>query len=148
MDVGELLESVLSVDFAYAEGRVALNVEGEIPVANLDATRVRLLMRNLIDNALRYNPEEGEPVQVSARALDDAVEITVRDHGPGIPPEHIEHVTEPFYRVDPARARATGGFGLGLYLCWRVVEAHKGRLNIESTGPDGTMVRVGLPLSA
>jgi signal transduction histidine kinase len=68
------------------------------------------------------------------------VEFSIQDHGPGILPEHLAHVTEPFYRADAARARATGGVGLGLYLCRRIVEAHGGTLAIESDAASGTRV--------
>ena len=72
--------------------------------------------------------------------------IAVQDYGPGIPAEHLEHVTEPFYRADPARSRATGGVGLGLYLCKRVAEVHGGSLTIESSPANGTRVTVIIPL--
>ncbi|MBT8423204.1 MAG: sensor histidine kinase, partial [Gammaproteobacteria bacterium] len=96
-------------------------------------------------NALRYNPTDSSPVQVRVTQQDDMIDIEVRDHGPGIAPEHLEHVTEPFYRADPARARATGGFGLGLYLCKRIVEAHGGTLTVDSVMGRGTSVTALLP---
>ena len=73
--------------------------------------------------------------------------MKVEDHGPGIPAEHIDHVTEPFYRADPARARSTGGFGLGLYLCRRIVEVHGGELTLSSPAGRGTLVSISLPLA-
>jgi signal transduction histidine kinase len=104
-------------------------------------------LRNLIDNALRYNPPGIKPVVVSAKSDDGQLLIRVQDNGAGIPPEHINRVTEPFYRADPARSRATGGVGLGLYLCKRVAEVHGGRLVIESSAGAGTGVTVILPLA-
>lgn len=145
LQLDELLGQLIETDFGHERDRVHLQVKGSIPVAELDATRMRLLFRNLIDNALRYNPAEAEPVEVTVSQQGDGLLVTVADHGPGIAADHIEHVTEPFYRADPARSRATGGFGLGLYLCRRIVEAHGGELRIASAGQRGTQVGVALP---
>jgi len=145
VNVAELLEAIVAGDFATQSERISLTCSA-LPIAELDVTRIRLLIRNLVDNALRYNPPDAKPVNVMASASDKGIEIVVEDHGPGISPEHIEHVTEPFYRSDPARSRATGGFGLGLYLCSRIVEVHGGELKITSPRGRGTLVRVTLPL--
>lgn len=144
VNLQELVDSVLEVDFGYTDKPLVAEVEEGLPVMNLDTTRIRLLLRNLIDNALRFNPDGAPPVKVKVRCVQDEVEITVEDHGPGIAPEDLAKVTEPFYRADPARSRATGGFGLGLYLCRRIVEAHGGRLNIYSEAQAGTRAVVRL----
>lgn len=148
VNIGELIESVIEVDFAHSKERLSSEVEDGIPLVTLDTTRIRLLLRNLIDNALRYNPEDGQPVLVSACLDEGKLDIRVQDHGPGIPEEHLAQVTEPFYRADPARSRATGGFGLGLYLCRRIVEAHGGTLNMQSASGQGATAIVLLPLEA
>ena len=72
--------------------------------------------------------------------------LTVRDHGEGISPEHIPHLTRRFYRTDPGRSRASGGTGLGLAIVKHIVERHRGRLDIDSTLGEGTRVTVVLPL--
>jgi signal transduction histidine kinase len=105
---------------------------------------VRLLVRNLIENALRHSSETAAPVDVSFGRQSDKVFLQVKDHGEGIPPEDLERVTEPFYRADPARSRHTGGFGLGLYLCRRIVEAHGGELIITSQQGVGTTARASM----
>ena len=74
--------------------------------------------------------------QVSA----DTLTIEVEDAGIGIAPEHLDSLTDPFYRVDPSRTRATGGFGLGLYLCRLICKAHGGTLSVNSTLGVGTAV--------
>ena len=86
--------------------------------------------------------------KVAVRAVEEAgkIRISVQDHGPGIPPEHIDNVTEPFYRADPARARATGGIGLGLYLCRRIIEVHGGELSLTSPAGRGTLATVIMPV--
>jgi signal transduction histidine kinase len=140
------VESVISIDFGNRDEKIDLDAMPDLPEAELDVTRIRLLLRNLIDNALRFNPADAAPVMVSVHSDANSLEIAVKDHGPGIPPEHLAHVTEPFYRADPARSRATGGVGLGLYLCRRIVEAHDGSLSIESTPETGTRISARLPL--
>jgi len=143
----EMIESVVELDFANRRDQIEMALQTDMPVVHWDATRIRLLLRNLIDNALRYNPDGASPVRVAARVDSDGIAISVSDHGPGIAPEHIEKVTEPFYRADPARARATGGFGLGLYLCKCIVEAHRGVLLVESVPGQGATVTARLPLN-
>ncbi len=75
----------------------------------------------------------------------EAVILRVMDRGAGMSPEQVDRATEPFYRADPARCRRTGGFGLGLYLCRRIAEAHGGRLEIDSELGRGTRVTLRLP---
>jgi signal transduction histidine kinase len=147
VDPGQLVESVVFSDFANRNDGIALHLDQNLPQAELDVTRMRLLLRNLIDNALRYNPAGAEPVEVRVRVVEGKLRIDVQDHGPGIPAEHVAHVTEPFYRADPARSRSTGGVGLGLYLCKRVAEVHGGSLSIVSSADSGTCVSAVLPLS-
>ena len=137
----------MDIDFANRNDDIQVLIEGNLPQISLDVTRMRLLLRNLIDNALRYNPPGTRPVVVSAKFVDGQLLIRVQDHGAGIAPEHINRVTEPFYRADPARSRATGGVGLGLYLCKRVAEVHGGSLAIDSSAGAGTGVTVILPLA-
>ncbi len=107
----------------------------------LDPVRFRLLLRNLLDNALRHTPRRAQAPTLAIRVDADSWTLSVRDYGPGIPAEHLAHITEPFYRADPSRRRKTGGYGLGLYLCRVIVEAHGGELQIESTEGEGTEVR-------
>ncbi|MCK7580708.1 MAG: sensor histidine kinase [Chromatiales bacterium] len=92
-----------------------------------------------------HTPAGAAPPAVTLSATPEGATLTVRDHGTGIAPEHLPHLTEPFYRADPARRRETGGYGLGLYLCRVIAEAHGGMLAIESTPGRGTTVRVMLP---
>ena len=144
-DLGELVQTVVDADFAEQSSRIGLVLPDASLEGRLDVTRVRLLIRNLVENALRYSPPGDEKVQIGASRSGDHVELCVRDHGDGIPAEHLERVTEPFYRADPARSRATGGIGLGLYLCRLIAEAHGGSLQIDSQPGCGTVVTVTLP---
>ena len=144
VDLGELVESVINTDFAEQRSRVELLLPDERLEGQLDANRMRLLVRNLVENALRYSPPSGEKLQIRGSRSGDYFELRVTDHGDGIPSEHLARVTEPFYRADPARSRATGGIGLGLYLCRLIAEAHGGLLHIDSEPGRGTEVTVTL----
>jgi len=116
------------------------------PPLPLDRARMRLLLRNLLDNSLRHSEPGAPPPELHLRWQDEAVEIVVRDHGPGVPPEHLAQLAQAFYRPDSARQRATGGVGLGLYLCRLVAQAHGGRLELRNAEP-GLEARVVLPFA-
>jgi len=86
-------------------------------------------------------------VVVGAADDDRTAVLEVRDHGPGIPPEHVERVFERFYRVDPSRTRDSGGSGLGLAIVAAIVASHDGRVTVRETPGGGTTVRVELPVA-
>ena len=114
--------------------------------ANIDPLRVKLLLKNLIDNACHYSNEQGGPVDVQLDRHGDRLQLRVIDRGTGIAAEEIPRLTEAFYRPDSARQRETGGYGLGLYLCQLISTAHGGEIRIESELGEGTRVVVELPL--
>lgn len=123
--------------------RVVLDLAPGLPALALDRTRMRLLVRNLLDNALRHGGSAAQPPQVTLRPEGAGVALEVRDFGPGVDAAQLAHLTEPFYRADGARQRATGGVGLGMYLCRLVAEAHGGRLDVRNAQP-GLAVRATL----
>ena len=110
-----------------------------------DPQQLEQLVRNLVDNALKYG-REGTPVTVrlSESALGEA-KLEVEDRGDGIEAEHLPHLTRRFYRTDPGRSRQSGGTGLGLAIVKHIVERHHGRLDIDSEVGRGTIVTVRLP---
>jgi len=129
------------LDDYFADAAVAADLQqSESGLNAIDVPRIKLLIRNLLDNALRHTPPEAPPPSIQVRSDEEGWSIRVADHGPGIAPEHLSQVTEPFYRADPARHRKTGGYGLGLYLSRVIVEAHGGRLEIESSAGEGTRI--------
>jgi signal transduction histidine kinase len=142
-DLAELVRSELAE--ACAQGRVRLQLAPVPALLRLDRMRLRLLLRNLVDNALKHSAAS-EPPLVSLSQQGDAVILSVRDHGPGVAAEHLPHLAEPFYRADAARQRATGGVGLGLYLCRLVAEAHGGQLRLRNAEP-GLEVACHLPIT-
>lgn len=126
--------------------RVSFEFEDEAMRVRGDHRQLEQLVRNLVDNALKYGNEDA-PVEVELRTGDrEMAVLTVRDHGEGISPEHIPHLTRRFYRTDPGRSRAQGGTGLGLAICKHIVERHRGRLDIDSKLGEGTVVTIRLPL--
>ena len=112
-----------------------------------DAHHLVRLFTNLLENAVRHTPPHGR-ICVTASALNDQVTVDVADTGEGIAPDHLAHVCERFFRSDDSRTRASGGTGLGLAICKSIVEAHGGRLVVESAVGQGTRVRVTLPRAA
>lgn len=111
----------------------------------LDRERTRTVLRNLLENAMKYSGESIDPVRVRIHAAEDAVIVSIQDRGIGIPSDDIPFLFEPFYRADPSRSRETGGFGLGLSLCKAIMEAHGGSISIESQIGMGTTVRLKFP---
>jgi signal transduction histidine kinase len=114
---------------------VAMEIAADLPPLSLDRARVRLLVRNLLDNALRHGGEGAAPPSITVRRSGKGVEVEVRDFGPGVDAAQLERLAQPFYRTDSARQRATGGVGLGMYLCRLVAEAHGGKLTVRNAEP-------------
>ena len=126
--------------------RLDFEAHGEFLVRG-DEQQLEQLVRNLVDNAMKYGAPE-TPVTVRLVPQGDArVLLTVTDRGDGIAPEHIPHLTRRFYRTDPGRSRASGGTGLGLAIVKHIVERHRGKLVIESKQGEGTRVKITLPLA-
>jgi heavy metal sensor kinase len=112
-----------------------------------DAARLRQVLYNLLDNAVKYTPEKGR-AEVAVEARGSSAVLTVADTGEGIAPEHVPHIFERFYRVDKARTRAEGGTGLGLSIARSIVTAHGGTIDVASTLGKGTVFTVVLPLDS
>lgn len=125
---------------------VRVDAPPQLPMV-ADADRVRQVLDNLLDNALRHAPRESEVV-VTAGTQDGAVTIRVRDHGPGLAPEDQARVFERFYRTDAARARHSGGLGLGLPIAKAIVEAHGGTLTVAAAPGAGCTFEARFPTAA
>ncbi len=134
VDLSALVRELVAAQFADA--KLDAQLDESIGPVQVDPMRVRLLLRNLIDNALRHsNGAPRPPVVTLTSVASGQVQLSVRDFGPGVAEEHLAHLAEPFYRADSARQRATGGFGLGLHLCQLVAQAHGGELRIRRAEP-------------
>jgi two-component system, OmpR family, sensor kinase len=127
--------------------RVTPQFPHERITAEGDSDALTRVCTNLIENALRHTPETGT-ITIAVEDCGDHATITVADSGEGIAPEHISRITERFYRADAARSRSDGGTGLGLAICRSIVEAHGGRLRVESQLGAGTTVTIEIPKKA
>ena len=132
---------------AEAKGvNVSLELPPELPVFEFDKTRIGQVLGNLLENAIRHTPSGGN-VTVSAQVEQSRASVVVADGGEGIPTEALTRVFERFYRVDPSRARTTGGAGLGLTIAKQLVEAHGGSIRAESTVGHGSRFIFDLPVN-
>lgn len=111
--------------------RLRTELDPNLPAVYIDAERIGQVLRNLLNNAVEYTPQNGAIV-IGAHQVDGHVQVNVYNEGQGIAPEHLPNVFERFYRVDHSRSRATGGSGLGLAIVKQLVEAHHGRIWAES----------------
>jgi len=150
VSVTQLIESCVETAQLKAVPRqLALQVrlpEGLPPVRG-DANSLQEVLQNLLDNALQYTPAGGK-IEVSALCSDGRVVVTVADTGIGIPQVEQERIFERFYRVDAARSREAGGTGLGLSIARHIMEAHGGRLWVESAVGEGSRFHFSIPLTS
>ncbi len=149
VDVAALVQEVAALlrPLAQSEGKIALSVETwpGLPPALADADRLRQIISNLVRNAVRYTPEGGI-IGLSVVVEGAWIVVSVADTGSGIPPEHLPHVFDRFYRVDEARTRSSGGAGLGLAIVREFVELMGGHVTVESTVGEGSCFKVYLPV--
>lgn len=156
--------AILDLETVDLDDLVARAVEGVRPLADRRATRISVesqstpltvecdprrierVLRNLLDNAVEHG--EGEPIDITLGGDDDAVAVTVRDHGVGLADDQIQHVFDRFWRADPARARQTGGTGLGLAIALEDTRLHAGMLDAWGRPGDGACFRLTLPRRA
>jgi len=123
---------------------VELAQSPDLLMLEADETLIKVLLQNLVDNAIKFSFDDSSAVQVRLTHDGDGVTITVDDDGRGIPADMAGRVLEPFVKLDPSRGHRSG-YGLGLNLCQRIVEAHSGSIRIEPREPRGTRVAVELP---
>ena len=121
-----------------------LSVDGAAPI-RCDENKLRQVLVNLVDNAVKYSPEGGR-VELRVRSENGSCLIEVADEGLGIPADECERIFEKFYRLDPQQTQGVGGSGLGLYICRELVERMNGRLRVESEPGKGSRFTVELPL--
>lgn len=139
--LSDLLARVLRV-MDHGEHPLAVDIPSELPPVYVDAARIEVVLRNLLENALKYTPP-GRPVRVRAYVSGEEMVVRVEDRGPGIPPEHRTRIFDRFYRMPGVRA---GGAGLGLAICKGFVEAHGGRIWVEDNPEGGAAFVFTLPI--
>jgi signal transduction histidine kinase len=121
---------------------------GDLPEAaeaDVDPEQIKIVLNNVLENALKYSQPDSEPVRISLKIQDAYVILYIKDNGIGVPPEELPFIFEPFYRVDKSRSRHTGGYGLGLSLCKTIMEAHGGKIEIDSEPDEGTTISLFFP---
>ena len=148
-DVGVWVAGVVAGFRPVAADReitLELDVADGLPSVRMDPVRLAQVLGNLLDNGLRHTPA-GERVAVSVARQNDTLVVSVIDSGPGVPPEHLRHLFERFWRGDSSRSRRTGGSGLGLAIAQQIVEAHGGRIEAENGPAGGLRVSFSLPVA-
>ncbi|WP_415885683.1 sensor histidine kinase [Neptuniibacter sp. QD37_6] len=146
LDLVDLLDSIIDdARFEYPDRKLVSCMPES---ASLDSSGHRILgqsIGNVIRNALRYTPQGGE-VSIQLSIQDDEYLLTICDQGPGVPEESLEKIFQPFYRVEKSRGTDSGGFGLGLALAKRQIEAVSGSIKASNLACGGLQIRIILPV--
>jgi len=145
VDVSRLVGEAVDAAHAIEPGRAIDVAAGPSATVQGDPGRLRQVVDNLLENARVHTPS-GTPTHVAVTPQDGVVVLTVADEGPGMDPDVADRAFERFYRGDPARARATGGAGLGLSIVAAIVQAHGGTVRVANGAP-GTAIEVRLPVA-
>jgi len=139
VNVSGIIKEVLQ-DFQNKSPGVKLTSVPKGVFLNIDTDRIKTVLKNVIENSLKYSKSESQPVEISIDEEEKSVVIRIKDHGSGIPKEELLYIFEPFYRIDKSRSKETGGYGLGMSLCKKIMEAHGGTIEINSELNIGTTV--------
>jgi two-component system sensor histidine kinase KdpD len=138
-------ETVSAFQVMTHDHQFHVNLPKGLPLVQADPRRARQVLRNLVDNAVKYSPLGG-PIRITARVFEDSLEVSVTDKGLGIDPDHLDHIFDRFYQVDSASTREVGGSGLGLSISRAIVETHGGRIWAESQPGLGSTFLFTLPM--
>jgi len=147
VDLKELIIGLAANIEAFAQDKgikFTVDTKDDVNVSG-DKVKLRQLFTNILENAVRYTPADGK-ISISLLEKESNAVVSISDTGIGIPPEHLPHIFERFYRVDKARARADGGVGLGLAIAKIIAESHKGKIQVESEVGKGTTFIVSIPV--
>jgi two-component system sensor histidine kinase VicK len=141
-------ECVYKMNISAKQKRQVLEFNSDLDIPEImgDKDRIEQVIVNILSNAIKYTPEKGK-ISVSLSLEEDNIIVKVADTGIGIPKEDLPRLFERFYRVDKARSRMLGGTGLGLSIARQIVEAHKGKIRIQSEYGQGTQVFISLPVA-
>jgi len=135
----------LTAQFQSKKLTLRLDLDGQLPSIRADYDLLKLILNNLLDNAIRYNRAGGSIIVMTQQAGDQVV-LRIADTGVGIDAAHLPHIFDLLYRADQARSTSTGGAGLGLSIAKKVVEAHGGTISVASTLDQGTTFTITLPV--
>ncbi|MFT4532147.1 MAG: two-component system sensor histidine kinase VicK [Candidatus Saccharimonadales bacterium] len=152
VDIGEFVEKLVDdLRFSAEKKGLALELHKGSPnatlaplmYANVDPDRMREVITNLFDNAVKYT--ESGKITIGITGDENVVQFHIADTGPGIPKEDVGHLFQKFYRVDNSTTRVIGGTGLGLFICQKIVELYSGKIWVESTPGEGSTFYINLP---
>jgi signal transduction histidine kinase len=143
-DIVPILRELVATFEGRAPGVELCARDGSV-VVDVDAEQLRTVIRNLLENAMKYSLADSRAIRVTVDGDGDATQIRVADDGVGIPSEDAERIFEPFFRVDRSRSKESGGYGLGLSICKRVMEAHGGRIALEPGAARGSTFVLSFP---
>jgi two-component system phosphate regulon sensor histidine kinase PhoR len=147
IDLRNLMARVVTSQQSYTTRHsLVLEASEDLPMVVADEDKVDQILTNLINNAIKYSPDGGH-VWVSARGTDGNIEVSVKDEGVGIPEEHLDKIFARFHRVESGDSRRAGGTGIGLYLVKHLVEAHHGRIRVDSRVDQGSTFTFTIPLT-
>jgi signal transduction histidine kinase len=144
IDLTEVIDDVVAIYGQQQPGVIFSRTSSSV-LCMADPEQITIVLKNVLENAIKYSRKESKSVQVSTYTQDGWVVIDIEDNGIGIEPEALKYIWEPFYRADKSRSRDTGGYGLGLSLCKTIIEAHGGTLDVRSIPGKGTTVTLMLP---
>lgn len=139
-----VLRETVTRDCRRLGARLKMDLPPDLPQVWIDRPRLETVLRNLVENAAKYSPDEAE-VELSAKRSDSQVVVQVRDYGPGVPADQQDKIFDRFYRAEESRQHRIGGAGLGLAISKGFVEAHGGRIWVQDAHP-GAMFAFSLPL--
>jgi len=146
--LNKIIQSVIPLQKVIIEEKghqVTVSIPPDLPRVLVDRQRMEQVFLNLLDNAVKFTPPGGK-ISIDAKWEKPFVRVEVKDNGVGIPAEHLSRVFERFYRVDKSRSReAAGGTGLGLAIVRQIVNAHQGKIEVESASAVGSTFRIFLP---
>lgn len=144
VQVSSLIHDTISrTETAFPEIDLQTAIQPDLPVIQLDPTRIAQVLDNLLSNANKYAPTSTVVIKASENGENLCIEV--QDDGPGIPAEHVPHLFERFYRV-PDSQKSVRGTGLGLHICRKIIEAHEGEIKVESEMGKGTRFSILLPI--
>ncbi|GJL56630.1 MAG: hypothetical protein NPIRA02_37620 [Nitrospirales bacterium] len=145
-DLVALAQDVLN-DYTSIGPGVELTAAPSTFSLSLDEQRIRVALRNILENALKFSRSEFGPINVRIEKMTNTVSVSVQDFGQGITQEDQAKIFEPFYRVDPSRTRETGGYGLGLSLVKKIMVAHRGNVRVSSKLGKGSTFILEFPIA-
>ena len=140
----DLLSEILPGFEQQPPGVVLADSPSELMI-HVDQEQIKTVFKNILTNAIKFSNPDGEPVIISLEVKSPDIVVRIADKGIGIPQDERPFIFEPFYRVDKSRAKETGGYGLGLSLCKTIMEAHGGKIDVESAPNIGSTITLYFP---